>query len=384
MLEPISKIPDGMRYHTGAEARLRRHIEDTVVSVFNGWCYEETSTPAIDYYALFERGMGADAASRAFRFADSDGALLALRPDVTSTLARAAATLLKNRPRPLRLSYAASVWRGQASHRAEWRRERKHLGCELIGAPDSGEARTSGDAEMLAIIGEVITRLDLQNRTRITINNVQIFNGIAERLRLDGRARESLRSLMDKRDAPALKNFLLAHTDTKPESIDDSDVTNDAEAFARIIRLSGRGEMFCKARAVISNEKSVSALDELERLWKVVDTFVYANMYAIDFGDASQLDYYTGTVFKIYIAGAGAQAGGGGRYDELISAFGGTDTAVGFMLDLDALTDALVCEQRLAKANEEREVETISDADTAAQLNEAISARQENKRVRIK
>lgn len=382
MLEPISKIPDGMRYHTGAEARLRRHIEDTVVSVFNGWCYEETSTPAIDYYALFERGMGADAASRAFRFADSDGALLALRPDVTSTLARAAATLLVNRPRPLRLSYAAGVWRGQAINKAEWRRERKHLGCELIGAPDNGEARTSGDAEILAIIGEVITRLDLQNRTRITINNVQIFNGIAERLRLDSPARESLRSLMDKRDSPALKNFLLAHSNTKPESIIES--TNDAEAFARIIRLTGKGEMFGKARAVISNEKSISALDELEALWSVVNTFAYADMYEIDFGDASQLDYYTGTVFKIYIAGAGVQAGGGGRYDELISAFGGTDTAVGFMLDLDALTDALVRGQRFEKANEEPEVETLSDADTATRLNDAISARRKNKRVRIK
>ncbi|MEA2174300.1 MAG: histidyl-tRNA synthetase, partial [Blastocatellia bacterium] len=73
MTESLSRIPGGLRYYFGAEARLRRTVEDTVMAVFDGWSYEEITTPSIDYYALFERGMGQDEAERAFRFMDTDG-----------------------------------------------------------------------------------------------------------------------------------------------------------------------------------------------------------------------------------------------------------------------------------------------------------------------
>ena len=91
-----------MRYYIGAEARLRRTIEDAAMSVFESWSYEEVITPSVDYYDLFEHGMGPAEAQRGFRFTDNDGRLLALRPDVTSSVARMTATLLADRPRPLR------------------------------------------------------------------------------------------------------------------------------------------------------------------------------------------------------------------------------------------------------------------------------------------
>ncbi len=321
-----------MRYHYGAEARLRRSIENAVMTIFEAWNYEEIATPAIDYYALFERGMGADAAQHAFRFADSDGALLALRPDVTSTIARAAATLLCNRPRPLRLCYAASVWRTNTRSGAEWRREGKHLGCEFIGAENKNDERVMSDLEMLSIIVEIIERLNLQDSCRITLNNVRIFNGIAERLQLEKDERERMRRLMDLRDSTALQNFLAARTSSD----------EDAAAFGRLVRMTGKGEMFEAARAIISNQQSIEALDELESLWNGVTKFKLAECFEIDLGDASQLDYYTGVVFKIYVAGAGTRIGSGGRYDDLIKLFGRADSAIGFMLDLDSLTDVLM------------------------------------------
>ena len=101
MSEPLSKIPAGMRYYCGPEARLRRAIETAVMSIFDGWSYEEITTPTIDYYSLLRHGMGPTQAHRAFRFSDGDGRLLAVRPDVTSLVARAAATLFAQRERPL-------------------------------------------------------------------------------------------------------------------------------------------------------------------------------------------------------------------------------------------------------------------------------------------
>src|SRR5918911_4967033 len=194
-MEPLSKIPGGMRYYFGREARLRRAVEDAVMSVFDGWGYEEIAAPTVDYYVLFERGMGHDEAQRAFRFTDTDGRLLALRPDVTSSVARAAATLFAGRARPLRLCYAATVYRQRPRSHAEWRREWTQLGCELIGASDA-----AADIETLLVAVEILERLGLAGRFRITLNHVGIFNGIAAQLQLDRAARAEMRRIVDTRD----------------------------------------------------------------------------------------------------------------------------------------------------------------------------------------
>src|SRR5436309_13790837 len=203
MSEPLSKIPSGMRYYFGQEASLRRTIEETAMTIFDGWSYEEITTPTVDYYSLFEHGMGKIEAHRAFRFTDVDGRLLALRPDMTAGAARAAATLFAKRARPLRLCYAASVFRQRPQSHAEWRRESKQLGCEFIGSSES-----LADMEMLAIATEIFERLGLQDDYRITISSVEVFNGITEELGLDAFGRERMRHLIDIRDASGLQRFL--------------------------------------------------------------------------------------------------------------------------------------------------------------------------------
>ena len=192
-----------MRYYIGAEARLRRLVEDVSMSVFEDWNYEEVITPSVDYYDLFEQGMGQREAQRGFRFTDNDGRLLALRPDVTSSVARMAATLLSERPRPLRFCYAAPVFRQQPQSHAEWRRENTQLGCELIGVGGK-----PADLEVLRLAAEILSRLNLASRYCITINNVEIFNGVAAQMSLETAAREQLRRLIDTREAAELQRFL--------------------------------------------------------------------------------------------------------------------------------------------------------------------------------
>lgn len=376
MIESPSKLPYGVRYHSGTEARLRREAEDRVMRVFDGWSYEEIVTPALDYHDLFERGMGRAAAQRAFRFTDTDGRLIALRPDVTSGVARAAATLFARRARPLRFAYAANVWQQQSRSHAEWRRESRQLGCELIGV-----AGATGDVEMLLIVAEAFAALELQNEFRVTLNHVGIFNGIAERLDLDAARREEMRRLVDTRDRAALARLLEPLTDS-PE---------DARAFAKLVQLSGKDEMFARAREVISNERSLCALAELERVWRTLDALGVSAAFEIDLGDAANLDYYTGTIFKIYASGAGTHVGGGGRYDELIANFGTHEPAVGFVLDLESLTEVL--RRRTADADVD---ETIAgsgvqadatsmnaDSDLASKFAAALRRRARGERVHV-
>ena len=313
-----------MRYYIGAEARLRRTVEDVAMSVFEGWNYEEVITPSVDYYDLFEQGMGQREAQRGFRFTDNDGRLLALRPDVTSSVARMAATLLAERTRPLRFCYAAPVFRQQTQSHAEWRRENTQLGCELIGI-----GGTSADLEVLRLAAEILSRLNLQSSYCITINNVEIFNGVAAHLNLEDTEREQLRRLIDTRAAAELREFLQSYGD------------DEARAFSQPTQLTGKRDVIQTARRTITNARSIAALDSLEKLWTEIESLGLASSFEIDLGDVSSLDYYTGLSLKIFVHGAGASVGRGGRYDSLTSSFGRAEPAVGFVVNLDALTEVL-------------------------------------------
>lgn len=364
----LSRIPAGMRYYVGSEARLRRAVEDAAMSVFDGWSYEEVITPTVDYYALFEHGMGQAEAQRGFRFSDNDGRMLALRPDVTSSVARAAATLLAERPRPLRLCYAASVFKQQQQSHAEWRRESTQLGCELIGA-----AAIAADLEMLAIAAEILSRLGLQESYCITINSVEIFNGIAAHLDLDEPSREQMRRLIDTRESAELQRFLTSYRTSAEER----------GLFARLTQLTGKREILNEARAVITNPRSVAALNALEALWSVIESVGLQDTFEIDLGDVSSLDYYTGLSFKVFVRGAGSRVGRGGRYDSLTANFGRAEPAVGFVLDLDALTEVVGREEFSLSGNNGREVNVLSGQDIAATLAAAQNKRENDERVRI-
>ena len=368
MKESLSSIPGGMRYYFGREARLRRAVEDAVMSIFDGWGYEEIATPSVDFYALFERGMGVVEAARSFRFTDTDGRMLALRPDVTSSVARAAATLFASAPRPLRFCYAASVFRQRPRSHAEWRRQSRQLGCELIGAGGA-----DADFEMLSIAAETLSRLGL--KFCITLNHTGIFKGIAEQLGLDQLERERARRLIDARDAAELESFLKARADS------GASVTLLAGLLAR---LSGKREVLTQARGAAPCGTSLDALDALERTWDVIESLELTDSFDIDLGDVSELDYYTGLVFKIYAEGAGGRVGSGGRYDELTANFGRSEPSTGFVLDLDALTEIIAQGGDFETKNGARNTASVVGGESAsARFREAKQRRARGERIRM-
>ncbi|HMH45821.1 MAG TPA: ATP phosphoribosyltransferase regulatory subunit [Pyrinomonadaceae bacterium] len=361
----LSKIPSGLRYYIGNAARKRRAVEDSAIAVFDGWSYEEIITPTVDYYSLFEQGMGAEA-HNAFRFTDFDGRLLALRPDVTSSVARASATLLAEKPRPLRLCYAAPVFHQRQQTRAEWRRESTQLGCELIGS-----GSLAADIEPLAILAETLTQLRLNGNYRITLNHVELFNGIAEHLELNKDSRERLRALIDVRDTSGLMDLLGRLGANEDER----------KLFARVTRLSGKRAIIEEARKVIRSTRASAALDALEKIWDVLEQLGLADSFEIDLGDVSGLEYYTGLLFKVYVRGSGIRVGRGGRYDQLTSIFGRAEPAIGFVLDLDALTEVIAeSGTNIGRRESARSVE-ISSADTISAFREAMERRARNERV---
>jgi ATP phosphoribosyltransferase regulatory subunit len=198
------------------------------------------------------------------------------------------------------------------------------LGCELIGVGGH-----EADLEVLRLAAEILARLDLQATYCITINNVEIFNGVAAHLDLEAADRERLRRLIDTRETAELQRFLAGLTNS------------ESRAFWQPTVLTGKREVLLAARTVITNDRSAAALDSLEQLWQSIEALGLADRFEIDLSDVSGLDYYTGLSLKIFVHGAGTSVGRGGRYDGLTGNFGRAEPAVGFVLNLDALTEVL-------------------------------------------
>lgn len=315
----LSRIPSGVSYFFGEEVRLRREVERRVLDVFTGWSYGEILLPVYDYYDMFARGMGTDRLDSTFCFTDAEGGLLALRPDLTSLVARTVATRFVGQPRPIRLCYVGEIFRnlhtpGRAP-RQSWQ----------IGAEIFGNDRLEADVEVLLIAIEALQRLGIAD-FKISLGHAGFLKGIAEELGLDAPARHALGEIVDSRSRAALAGWLAARNLDRPELV----------AF---FNLSGNGGALREARALVAHPTVQAALDDLEHLLDVAETLDFARFLTIDFAEVGGLDYYTGMTFKIFCPGLGADVASGGRYDHLLKSFGADEPAVGFQFSLDRLAD---------------------------------------------
>ena len=354
-----------MQYIFDDEVRARRWIEREVMRVFEGWSYSEIILPIFDYADLFALGMGKDQAEMTYRFTGRDGKLLALRPEMTSLVARTVATRFGNRPRPVRLSYSGEVFRWDEP-RAGRQYEFHQIGLEHIGSD-----RLEADTEALVIAIEALRRLGLEGFT-ITLSHADFFNGIAERLALDEDSRRDLREAIDRKDSGRLETFLEAHADQPGR-----------DAFCRLTALAGKREVIGQARALAPNSKSIAALDDIERVYQIAEALGIAAFVDIDLGDVGGLDYYTGLTFKIYAHGLGTALGRGGRYDRLLENFGLAEPAVGFSLCLDWLAQLLAPKLRETAVQPNETVRLKTAGDIAGAFKEANRLRNEGKKIEI-
>jgi ATP phosphoribosyltransferase regulatory subunit len=183
----------------------------------------------------------------------------------------------------------------------------------------------------------------------------------------------SCRRLVDIRALSELERFLNTYTSAE-----------ESAAFANLIQLSGRSEIFARARQVITNTRSRAALDRLESLWRIIESIGYASNFEIDLGDVARLDYYTGLTFKIYVGGLGVRLGSGGRYDHLTGKFGRAEPAVGFVVELDALAELLAKEEQpICLINPENLLVSFDVDDAGAVFQKAMKLRAANRQVRI-
>jgi ATP phosphoribosyltransferase regulatory subunit len=284
-------------------------------AVFGRWAYEEVQTPTFERFDVLEKGLGTELVDQAYRFSDRRATALALRPEMTTPIARLVSTRMREAPLPLRLSYVTPVYRYYDQPQEGRLRELTQGGVELIGS-----AGIDADAETLFMAIETLDEVGLRDAL-FDVNDASIVDGILEGVGLSPAAALIAKPLMKERNIVALRAL-------EPRLV-------------HFAMTRGGVEVLADARRVCRTPASIAALDRLAILLERAAALGYENRIAVDFALLRDLEYYTGFIFEGYVPEVGFSLCGGGRYDSLLPKFGFAVPAVGWTAGVERLLIAL-------------------------------------------
>lgn len=308
----------GMRDILPQDARMWRHVEDTIQGVIASFAYEEIRLPLLEFTELFARGVGeaTDIVEKEmYTLADRDGDSLSLRPEGTASCVRALEEngLLYNQNQ--RVTYAGPMFRYEKPQKGRYRQ------FYQMGAEAFGFAGPDVDAELIAIGAECWQALGISKHISLEVNSL----GSSEaRMAYKESLVAYLTPLKAQLDEDSQRRLL-----TNPMRILDSKNPATQALLQRAPQLPD----FVDAQSKAHFQQLLKMLDAMGISYKVNANLVRG------------LDYYTHTVFEWVTQDLGAQGAvcAGGRYDGLVKQLGGRDTpAVGFALGLDRIV--LLCE----------------------------------------
>ncbi|MDD2855011.1 MAG: ATP phosphoribosyltransferase regulatory subunit [Desulfuromonadaceae bacterium] len=311
-------LPRGISDYLPETAAKIGSIEKGLLKVFELWGFRRIITPKLEYEDVLAIGMGDELKGKTYRFDDrQSGRLLALPPDITPQIARIAATRMSGLALPHRISYSERVLR-QTEIQAGRSREIFQTGVELIGL-DSPEA----DAEMIVMAIEAMQALGVDNFT-IDLGQVEFCHGIFKASGLSGKPLQKLRQAISHKDSSAVMSLLKEHP--------VSDIST--REISALPRLFGGREVLEAAGNIASNSHSLTALDNLQQVFKILDIHGVVDFISLDLGETRGLDYHSGITFEGFVSGFGEPVCSGGRYDNLTGRYGFHAPATGFTFNL--------------------------------------------------
>ncbi|MBQ8515364.1 MAG: ATP phosphoribosyltransferase regulatory subunit [Ruminococcus sp.] len=318
--------PEGTKDFLFEECLVRRETEKKIHDIFRGKGYYELTTPALEFFDVFQTESGHYPQERLYKLTDSKGRLLVMRPESTMPIARVVATRLKDAALPLRLYYNQSVYRFESALKGR-SNEIVQTGIELIGS-----ASHMADLEMVSTAIEVLESCS-ETSFSLEIGDAGVFKELMRELKATEDERENIRYLIETKNYPALNDLL--------------DTMGDSPAIAALKRLPamfGGEEVFDKAAGLYSNPRINAILDDLRQLYGQISQLIGKGRLTVDLGMVNNADYYTGVIIKGYLEGYGEEVLSGGRYNKLLADYGYDIPATGFGVNVDAIAKVAIKE----------------------------------------
>ena len=308
-LQPVK----GTRDFFPDEMRLRNWLFDVWrrVSVQAG--FEEYDTCVLEHEELYIRKAGDEISKQLYSFEDKGGRRLSLRPEMTPSLARLVLQYKKSLSFPIKWFSMPQCFRYERMTKGR-RREHFQWNADIIGQPEM-----VAEAEILMLLISACESMGLTAKDiRVFINDRRILNSILSQISVPQEIHSAVLVIMDKRDKISTEALSKLLQDLGMSTI-------QVEQLNEYLSKSDLNELK-------KDLNDTHGIEELQNLMDLMVTAGYSNYLQFDISIVRGLSYYTGAVFEVNSPEKQHRAiCGGGRYDSLLSAYGGeTVPAVGF------------------------------------------------------
>jgi histidyl-tRNA synthetase len=294
----------GTRDFYPEDMRVRLWMFDRMRQVAQKYGYLEYDGPMLESFELYAAKTGEEIVNQQlYSLIDRGERKLAVRPEMTPTLARMVAGKFHELPRPVRWFSIPNLWRYERPQRGRLR-EHWQLNVDVLG----GDALLA-DAEILCFAVDLMKAFGGEKHVSIRVNNRRLVDHFfKEKLGLSAEAAQQVTKALDAR----AKIGEEAYSKWLQEVGVDESKRGQMEEFFH--------SPFEKVAAAVPCEGT----EELKRLFAMLAESGVGEQVVFDPLVMRGMDYYTGTVFEIYdISPENRRAMfGGGRYDNLLGLFG--------------------------------------------------------------
>ena len=277
------------------------------VSLRNG--FAEFDGPIFEYLAMYQLKSGDEISSQLFAFEDRGGRMLAIRPEITPTLARMVNQRINTLPRPIKWFSVPRLCRAERPQKGRLR-EFFQWNIDIIGVDDC-----LADAEVIFCAVDYLMQAGLtSNDIVVRISSRRLVAALLEYFGIEKEGLEKVYSALDKKSKVPADVFekMLA------------EAISDGEKRRKVLELMSV-KTWVELESFAGGDKNAKdAIDELTRLFNYLNIMGITEFCRFDISIVRGLAYYTGVVFEIYDKSEQLRAiCGGGRYDNLLADFGG-------------------------------------------------------------
>ena len=171
MTDKLLHTPDGVRDIYSDECERKEIVQKGMKDILKLYGFRPIQTPSFEFFDIFNKERGTVPSREMYKFFDRDGNTMALRPDITPSIARCVAKYFKEDELPIRLSYVGNTFINNSSYQGKLK-EMTQVGAELIN-----DMSADADAEMIAICIECLLKAGLKE-FQIDIGHADLFNGL--------------------------------------------------------------------------------------------------------------------------------------------------------------------------------------------------------------
>ena len=359
MAEKVSfEAPRGMRDFYPEDMVWRDRVFDAFRASGEAFGFEPYDACVVESYELLARKAGEEVGEQIYHFLDKSERHLALRAEMTPTLARMVAQRQKELSFPIKWTTIAQCFRYERMTKGR-KREHYQWNVDIVG-----EDSVMAEAEVIGAAVDALRRMGLSTKDfRVHVSSRRFLGELLEKSGIPAERHEQVFLALDKRGKMP-----------------------DAE-IAAMLKDGGLSDAEVEATFRIMETEDFSACPELVELFHLAEIAGFAEALEFDISVIRGLSYYTGIVFECFdTAGEFRAIFGGGRYDNLLTTVGGEPaTAVGLGFGDVVVTELLKARLGENAAREKRGVAVgfmfPEQRDAAVRL--AAKLRSEGERVNL-